>query len=79
MDWVHCLRTVVAKLTPPPTVRILNSGQWMGELNASFANALASAAAAVAPSVLWKTTTRLRGASRYAWLRTDLSARRAFR
>lgn len=72
------MREVVAKLTPPPTVLVLNTGMWGGAPNASYAAALERAARAVAPRVLWKTTTRMRKSGPTKWLRTDLVPRRTF-
>ena len=79
MGWVEAVERLVAKLTPPPTVLILNSGLWGALNNESFATALAAAAGRAAPRVLWKSTTRVRNAGDSKWRRTDLVARRIFR
>ena len=78
MEWLECMRKVVAKLQPPPTVLVLNTGQWSGPPNASYAADLDRVARSVAPRVVWKTTTRMRKAGQSKWLRTDLLPRRVF-
>ena len=80
MEWQECMRKVVAKLQPPPTVLVLNMGLWSGPPNASYAADLERTARSVAPRirVLWKTTTRMRKSGPTKWLRTDLLPRRVF-
>ncbi|KAL1522758.1 hypothetical protein AB1Y20_017730 [Prymnesium parvum] len=79
LDWVETIEKFVAKLSPPPTVLVLNSGLWGPLSNETFATLLAAAAKQAAPRVLWKTTTRMRNAGVTKWRRTDLLARRTFR
>ena len=79
LSWQRCMREVVAKLQPPPTVLVLNMGLWSGPPNASYAAELERTARAVAPRVVWKTTTRMRKSGPSKWLRTDLLPRRVFR
>lgn len=79
------LRQVVPRLQPPPTVLIINNGQW-GTLEASELAHIAAAATAAAPRVIWKTTTMLRRRQQgqepqqrqQAWRAVDVSARRIF-
>jgi len=77
LNWTAAIAQVVAPLRPPPTVLVLNTGQW-GEMPYEAARELRAAAEAAAPRVLWKTTTRMRKAGPTKWQRTDLHARRAF-
>ena len=79
MNWEECMRKIVANLSPPPTVLVLNAGLWSGAPNASYATALERAASTAAPRVIWKTTTRMRKSGPSKWLRTDLVPRRAFK
>lgn len=78
MHWAECIEKVVARMQPPPTVLVLNMGQWGAPPNSSYLDGIAAIARRVAPRVLWKTTTRMRKSGSTKWLRTDLMARRAF-
>jgi hypothetical protein len=78
MEWQECLREIVAKLQPKPTVLVLNMGLWSGPPNASYAANLERTARSAAPRVVWKTTTRMRKSGPSKWLRTDLLPRRVF-
>lgn len=60
LGWVETVEKVVAKLQPPPTVIILNTGMWGSLSNGTLAAGLLRAAQRAAPRVLWKTTTRMR-------------------
>lgn len=79
MRWAECIAEVVAQLQPPPTVILLNMGQWGPPPNVSYLAAIDAVARRAAPRVLWKTTTRMRKSGPTKWLRTDMLARRTFR
>ncbi len=79
MRWAECIAEIVARLQPPPTVLLLNMGQWGPPPNASYLADIDAVARRAAPRVLWKTTTRMRKSGPTKWLRTDMLARRTFR
>ena len=62
LNWTAAIDRFVRALQPPPTVLILNTGLWQELPNDTYALALRRAAEAVAPRVIWKTTTRMRKA-----------------
>ena len=77
-NWTKTLSRIVSKLQPPPTVLVLNAGQWTG-LKRAQASALRRAAEAITPRVLWKTTTKMVDEDGPAvWQDVDRPARRAF-
>jgi len=78
MRWAECIAEVVTRMQPPPTVLVLNMGQWGPPPNASYLEAIHAVARRAAPRVLWKTTTRMRKSGPTKWLRTDMLARRTF-
>ena len=78
MNWTEAIEKFVRPLQPPPTVLLLNMGQWGALPGEGYARSLLAAAQRAAPRVLWKTTTRMRKGGPTKWLRTDSLARRVF-